>query len=177
MVEDDSFHILAAQEISGFKCRAPVLEKLLAYWDAKRAGRPWPLRSEIDPAEIKTLLPNIMLVDITQAPFRVRYRLVGTEIVRFAHFDFTGHFLDELTFDSGEAMDWVDCYRQVCTTGRPGFGMVHWRTLEANFRWIEFLICPLSTNGIDITQCISAEDYEPLNPVEFDSIAHTAPNR
>lgn len=177
MAEEDSFRILTTGEIGSFKCRAPVLERLLAYWDRKRAGRPWPLRSDIEPADIKPLLPNIMLVDITREPFRARYRLVGTEIAHVAHFDFTGHFLDQLTFEGGDAMDWVGCYRQVVESGLPGFGIVHWLAPGAAHRWIEFLICPLSTDGISVTQCISAEDYEPLNPAEFDSLGQASSRR
>jgi len=177
MAEGDSFRILTVGEIGSFNCRTRILERLLAYWDLKRAGRTWPLRADIDPADITPLLPHLMLVDITYAPFRVRYRLVGTEIARVAHFDFTGHFLDQLTFESGDAMDWVGCYRQVAETGLPGFGIVHWLSPGAAHRWIEFLICPLSTDGQTITQCISAEDYEPLNPVEFDSLGQATPQR
>lgn len=174
MAEQDSFRLLAADEFASFKCRTPVLERLLAYWNSKRAGRPWPLRADIEPAEIKRLLPHIMLVDISRDPFRVRYRLVGTEVVRVSHFDFTGQYLDQLVFESGDTMDWVGCYRQVVEIGLPGFGIVHWQALNATHRWIEFLICPLSADGRHITQCIAAEDYEPLSPTEFDSIGHAA---
>ncbi|HVJ41916.1 MAG TPA: PAS domain-containing protein [Dongiaceae bacterium] len=177
MAEEDSFRLLAADEVANFKCRTRVLERLLAYWQSKRAGRPWPLRADIDPAEIKSLLSHIMLVDISRDPFRVRYRLVGTEIARVAHFDFTGHYLDQLAFESGDAMDWVGCYRQVVDAGLPGFGIVHWQTLNTAYRWIEFLICPLSADGSGVTQCIAAEDYQPLNPTEFDRIGHAAPQR
>jgi hypothetical protein len=177
MAEGDSFRILTAGEIGSFKCRTRVLEQLLAYWDRKREDRAWPMRADIDPADITKLLPHIMLVDIMRLPFRVRYRLVGTEIARMAHFDFTGHFLDQLTFESGDAMDWLGCYRQVAETGLPGFGVVHWLSPGAAHRWVEFLICPLSTDGQTVTQCISAEDYEPLKPVEFDSLDPTTPHQ
>jgi hypothetical protein len=177
MAKEDGFRILTAGEIGSFRCRTPVLERLLAYWDLKRAGRPWPLRADIDPADIKPLLPNIMLVDIMRQPFRVRYRLVGTEIAHVAHFDFTGHFLDQLTFEGGDSMDWAGCYRQVTETGRPGFGTVHWLSPVAAHRWVEFLICPLSTDGASVTQCISGEDYEPLKPSEFDSLDHASSRR
>ena len=171
-MSDDSFRLIPASEFATFKCRTRVLERLLAYWDSKRAGRQWPSRADIEPSEIKTLLPHLLLTDITDDPFRVRYRLVGTEIARVSHFDFTGHFLDQLTFDSDDTVDWATFYRAVVKNGLPGFGIVHWKASDAAHRWIEFLICPLSNDGSTVAQCISAEDYEPLNPVEFDSIEH-----
>jgi hypothetical protein len=35
-------------------------------------------------------------------------------------------------------------------------------------RWIEFLICPLSSDGQIIDRCIAIEDYEHLNVAEID---------
>ena len=177
MPEQDSFRLLTPEEIPYFKCRTRVLEKVLAYWDGKRKGRRWPARPDIDPAEIKPLLPYIMLVDISRDPLRVRYRLVGTEIVRVSHFDFTGRYLDELIFESGETTDWTGFYRQVTEEGRPGFGIVHWQNEGAAHRWIEFLICPLSSDDVTVDKCFSAEAYEPLNPLEFDSIGAALPPR
>ncbi len=174
-MSEDSFRLLAAAEIANFKCRTRVLERLLSYWDQKRAGRRVPARSDIDPIDLKYLLPHLMIVDLTDGPFRVRYRLVGTEIARVAHFDFTGHFLDQLNFESGDTMDWTGCYRQVAENGVPGFGIVHWKTSDVSHRWIEFLICPLSQDESSVTQCIAAEDYEPLNPIELDRVGHAKP--
>jgi hypothetical protein len=174
-MSEDRFRLLAATEIPDFTCRTRILERLLAYWDHKRAGRPAPTRAEIDPVEIKHLLSHIMIVDLTTDPFRVRYRLVGTEITKVSHFDFTRHFLDQLNFESGDTMDWTDCYRQVAQSGLPGFGVVHWKTGNVSRRWIEYVICPLSNDSGKISQCISAEDYEPLNPMELDRLDHTKP--
>lgn len=174
-MSEDSFRLLAADEIDRFKCRTRILERLLQYWNQKRKDGHLPVRADIDPAEIKVLLPHIMIVDLSNDPFRVRYRLVGTEIVRFSHFDFTGHYLDQLSFESGDTMDWTGCYRQVAESELPGFGIVHWTTNEVAHRWIEFLICPLSNDGSMVTQCISVEDYEPLNPIEFDLVDRAKP--
>jgi hypothetical protein len=37
-------------------------------------------------------------------------------------------------------------------------------------RWIEFVICPLSSDGNAVDRCIAAEDYEHLNMVEIDTL-------
>lgn len=64
----------------------------------KRGGRKMPTRDEIDPADIRDLPPNIVMVDIEQ-PFRVRYRLVGTRAADFNRIDFTSRYLAELRWD------------------------------------------------------------------------------
>lgn len=150
--------------------RSERIRRLFAYWDGLRNGRPFPRRIDIDPAAIKPLLPHLMLTDIFYDPFRVRYRLVGTEIARFAKFDFTNRYADELEFQDGETADWTIFYRRVVEARRTGFGITSWTVDGGSPRWIEFLICPLSSDGNIIDRCISVEDYEHLNPMQIDSL-------
>lgn len=44
-------------EIPVDRIEDPGLVRLLAYWDSKRQGRCCPARADIDPVEIKELLP------------------------------------------------------------------------------------------------------------------------
>jgi hypothetical protein len=43
------------------KTEAALVRQLHDYWQSKRGGRDVPDRSDIDPAEIIPLLPNILL--------------------------------------------------------------------------------------------------------------------
>ena len=143
---------------------------LVNYWNALRGDRAFPSRDAIDPSAIKPLLPHIMLIGIEYNPFRVFYRLVGTEVVRFAKFDFTGCYADALKFQDDEGEDWSTYYRAVVEARRPGVGVVHWTVSGDLQRWIEFVICPLSSDGQVIDRCIAAEDYQNLNMVEIDTL-------
>ena len=62
----------------------------------KKGDRPTVSRAEIDPGEIKSLLPHVGLVDIERAPLRFRYRLAGTEIVKGYGLEVTGRYLDQI---------------------------------------------------------------------------------
>jgi hypothetical protein len=143
---------------------------LLRHWNRVRGSRPFPMRDEIEPADLAPILPHIMLVGLERDPFRVRYRLVGTEIVRFAKFDFTGHYADSLQFQDDEAADWTIYYRAVAEAGRPGIGQTDWTVSGSIKRWMEFVICPLSTTGHGIDRCIAIEDYEHTSTVELDRL-------
>ena len=143
---------------------------LVKYWNTLRGDRLFPSRDEIDPIAIKSLLPHIMLTGIEHKPFRVFDRLVGTEIVRFAKFDFTGCHADTLHFQDTEGADWAEYYRTLVAARRPGIGLSHWTVAGNLQRWIEFVICPLSSDGKVIDRCIAAEDYEHLNMVEIDTL-------
>ena len=54
-----------------------------------RAGRVAPQWSDVQPGDIKSLLPYIMVVDVLKQPFDVRYRIVGTSVVEAFGYDFT----------------------------------------------------------------------------------------
>jgi hypothetical protein len=86
--------------------------------DCEGARGSW-ARADIDAAEIKTALPHVMITGISYHPFRVVYRLVGTEIVRWARIDFTNPYADGLVFDE-DGRDWTDYYRIVVEGGTPG---------------------------------------------------------
>jgi hypothetical protein len=143
---------------------------LLQHWNGLRHHRRFPSWAEIDPTAFKPVLPHVMVVGIEYAPFRVFYRLVGTEIVRFAKFDFTGRYADALSFQDDGAEDWSRFYREVVDAGQPGVGLLYWMTEGILRRWIEFVICPLSSDGTTIDRCISIEDYEHLNTLEIDTL-------
>ena len=143
---------------------------LLQHWTRLRGARALPSWAEIDPSRFKAILPHVMAVSIEHDPFRVLYRLVGTEIVRFAKFDFTGRYADALSFQDDAGEDWTRFYREVVDARQPGVGLVYWVTDGTLRRWIEFLICPLSSDGNTIDRCISIEDYEHLNVTEIDTL-------
>jgi hypothetical protein len=73
----------------------PMFEQLLAWWEGKRQGRPIPDRRDIDALELgPALLPHLILTDWVGADDH-RYRVVGTEIVRWLGHDPTGRLLSE----------------------------------------------------------------------------------
>lgn len=66
------------------------------YWrDIRPAGSLMPGRPHLDPAAIPRLLPTIRLYDVHRDPWRFRYRLVGTELVRTLGRDPTGTWYHE----------------------------------------------------------------------------------
>jgi hypothetical protein len=88
----------AASTSSDF--RASLNDPLLAlgydYWRAKRAGRSMPRRSDIDPADIPTLLPNILITEMLEAGTRYRYRLAGSAVTEAFGRSLTGRYVDEI---------------------------------------------------------------------------------
>ena len=69
-----------------------------------------------------------------------------------------------------EGADWTAYYREAVAARQPGIGQTVW-TVSGNYkRWMEFVICPLSTDGRLIDRCIAVEDYEHLSMAEIDRL-------
>jgi hypothetical protein len=74
----------------------PLLQRLYDYWHERRASRPMPSRSDIDPVDMRFILGNILLIDVLPEPRRFYIRLHGTHLVHRAGYEMTGKMLDEL---------------------------------------------------------------------------------
>lgn len=135
---------------------SPRIHRLLAYWLEKRGNRPMPTRDDIDPGEIRDLLPNIVMVDI-EVPFRVRYRLVGTRVADFNRIDFTGRYLDDLRWDG--LGRYSRAYRYTCDHGVPVYGVDTWPLARDHSGRSEIGILPLSPDGKTVDRCIAIEDF------------------
>jgi len=133
------------------------IHKLNAYWLAKAKGRV-PSRSAIDPVDVRELLPNLMLIDVVSDPARFRYRLVGTRVVQYTGFDFTGRCIDEMVFQGRDFME--QCYRRMLAERRPVFGHYAWLVRSRHFGQCEFAVFPLSEDGVTVNRAIGIEDYE-----------------
>jgi hypothetical protein len=151
------------------RIRSARVARVLGYWSNLRRGRKFPTRADVDPAEIKSALPHVMITAISYRPFRVLYRLVGTEIVHWARTDFTNRYADELVFDQDER-DWTDYYRLVVEAGMPSYDIADWVEGGRSPMWVESAICPLSDDGQTIDRCLAVEDYEPMSVLEIEAL-------
>lgn len=142
------------------------IRELANYWEAKRAGRVMPAKREIDPAEIKGLLPYLMIAELHRGEtLRVRYRLVGTEAARYAEEDYTGTWLDESGWHQWEVRAYLDQYCRIAAERRPlmGTGYAVWQDHKTKaFEWAKF---PLSDGASDeVAFVLGIEDLLPQPP-------------
>jgi hypothetical protein len=143
--------------------KSGMIAAVEAKWSALRGTREFPTRRDIDPIEFQAWLPYLSLVEIHGNPgtarLRVRYRLIGTEVARFAEEDFSNKWLDETDWRSEIIAVNLALYRRVWETRKPAFGlsMVDWdKRQNYSFEWGLF---PLSEDGHDITGCLSVDDF------------------
>ena len=156
------------------RIRSPKVQLVFRHWQDSRNGKGFPRRSDIDPAAMREALPHVTVTQISYDPFRVLYRLVGTEVARWSKQDFTNQYADELVFQD-DPRDWTDYYRQVVDQKTVCFGVTYWREPHARPYWIEHMICPLSSDGVTIDQCLAVEDYEKMSWKDFDALPPVVP--
>jgi hypothetical protein len=123
----------------------PQLLRLFDYWDAKRAGRRWPKRTDIDPLEMRFALGNIDLVEITYDPLVFRFRISGSNIDRDEGFNMQGKTLEDYPLPQHrEALRRT--YLRVLENGGPDYEELD-RFDEGRTVHYGRLILPLSGDG------------------------------
>ena len=144
------------------------IEALHKYWSS-RAGGLTPQRNDIEPADIKSLLPFLYIVAFERDPFRVRYILTGTEADRWNGFNLTGRYVDEFLSKDihGANRVLLDAYRKAFETAEPAFCTYTWPTRAGYTLEVRVGMFPLRV-GDEIEQCLAIEDYSGFSRVMAD---------
>ena len=127
--------------------------EIRGYWDGKRKGRFAPRRADIDPADVKELLPRIMLVDVdSDGALDFRYRLSGTGINAILSGEYTGRRPRDLTPPAYGAM----IHRHYCLAVERRQPLFHVVMLDSIERLVTYarLLLPLSEDGRSVTMLI-----------------------
>ncbi|MBK8157780.1 MAG: PAS domain-containing protein [Rhodospirillaceae bacterium] len=133
-------------------------------WETLRGERAFPAREEIDPVAFRSWLPYLSVMELHDGPFRVLYRLIGTEVARFAGEDFSGKWLHETGWsDKHQALNLI-LYERLFRTRQPvyGFSRVDWQgSSEYTFQWA---LLPLGDRVGAVSHCLSVDDFSHIAP-------------
>ncbi len=147
---------------------SPILRQLHEYWLAKRGTRALPSWSDIDPAEIVRLLPNIIVAAVEYDPLRIYFRLVGTEIAEFRG-NVTGYHVDSVPWNTpATRLSVQESYEIAVKSRAPIFVEAEIRTIQDAHRRIFGAIWPLAPEpDAPVDRCIAAEDYGNLTRADL----------
>ncbi len=155
-------HFLALSEIGSDKIR-----QVQDYWARLRSGRRFPAKRDIEPADIKAVLPYVLISEVHRDPLRVRYRLVGTEITHYAGEDFTGRWLHEMNWGVDYTRSVERKYVRMFETREPVFGVDYFvQRTDGQRKPYEWAIFPLAEDGETVDYCLLVEDRQPLDRFE-----------
>jgi hypothetical protein len=138
------------------------------YWQSKkRAGR-LPARVDIDPADLKPILPNIILLNVAYDPFRISVRLRGTRIDEFRPKGKWEYLHEATTFDRGRKEDYLREMDFAVRNRRPVYAR-DWMTSRFGALCDLYAgIWPLSSDSERIDMLVVIEDFDRLEPEDFD---------
>ena len=135
------------------------LRDLVRYWQSIHPRTHLPGRQHFDPLDIPKLLPLVTLTDVERDPFRVRYRVLGSEIARAQKRDFTGKYADEVFPDRKNATIF-ECRRKAMETCLPvhHFGQAN---VEHGYDFVNFegVYLPLAGDGAMVDMILSMFIY------------------
>ena len=82
--------LLATARSLANKIKEPALRVLYRYWDEARGHAPFPRSKNINPADLPTLMPNLILVSATKKIEKFRFQLVGSAVRTGFDRDYSG---------------------------------------------------------------------------------------
>jgi CheY-like chemotaxis protein len=140
--------------------RNPVLRRAYEYWLEKAAGRPAPDRHDLDPGEVKDILPHLSIIEIVAAedgPHH-RYRLVGTRVVDALGYNPTSYIVEEFA-DNGHAEFLRGLLTEVAATARPLYAASSFRATNAGLS-TERILLPFTRGGAEIEQVVIVQTFD-----------------
>lgn len=167
--EDGIGDPLAPEEMTAIEGEEPValarealrrdrIGRLAAYWyDLAQAARGIPLRATFDPAAVVEMLPRLIVVEhLGNHDFR--YRLLGTEVDRFAKARYTGRRTSEIP-GHGPGNRIHSLYAAALGSDRPVAMTLPYTGHSAICRSVRQVAVPFR-NGTRPDQVISLVDFE-----------------
>jgi len=135
----------------GAPAAARAHEELFAYWASLKGGARLPARRDVDPADIKRLLPTLSLIDVlADTPKRglidYRIRLAGTGLYGVYGREITGRRLGEV-YSTPAADYWRRELGKVVVEGRPAVGVHNLGWRGAGHLSLLWLRLPLASDG------------------------------
>ncbi len=134
------------------------VRRILAYWDAKRGDPSMPARADIDPNEIRDLLPGIILIDVAHNPLRLTYRLVGSDEVEARGYNPTGMDVTEHVF-AVTAAEGYRTYTLAIELRQPVYDEEPSLCANPRLNEVGSLVMPLSNDGETVNMVMAFIDY------------------
>lgn len=130
----------------------PKIARFFQYWRSIHpASGGLPGRQHFDPLAIHWLLPGVWLLDVQPEPFRLRYRLVGTEAVEAIGAEVTGQWMDEAHTVMSQGPRYLERYQAVAEQKVPSWrrGVPRLWTYK-KYSTLENMVLPLAADGVTV---------------------------
>lgn len=133
-----------------------LTRRVFDYWVSLKPDGGLPSRSDVDPVDLKTDLPHLMLLEVLTDPLDFRYRLVGTAVDRFSGIGRTGKRVSAVAGPTSSV--WRNLC-QVVETGQPSTASIPYEGPEKDYVTTAQVTLPLLGASGRIEFILIAIDY------------------
>lgn len=124
------------------------------YWASKRHGRRMPARADIDPVEMTGWLPGIQLIDVSENPRQLRYRLVGDVEVQLRGCSHRGWLVDDV-FSGSSKREVLQSFNLAIDEKRMLFDWARYTSAIGHVMSPETIILPLSDDDEHVNMVVT----------------------
>jgi hypothetical protein len=136
----------------------PEFGFIFDHWRRLRGHRIGPSRREIDPVDLKSVLPRVGLVDVVAGGADFRFRLVGTEIYTLNNCELTGGLVSQLKPQPYSEL-LLEHFSSVVATGEPNAHEIRFITEAGTSRHYAAIRLPLSSDGRAVDGLLTVDNY------------------
>lgn len=131
-----------------------ITQELFSYWNTLRDGRPAPRRSNIEPRDIRRILPNVFILE-RKDRWSYTFRLAGTGLCNIYGMEFRGHNM--LSFWQHDSQTQLSRLLND-VTGSASIGLVDYiaQTPDKREVGLEMILLPLAQDNGAITRIMGA---------------------
>lgn len=136
------------------------LSHVLSCWQRWRGSQLWPARDDIDPLDLKQLLPNIFMVQVVDDGERFRYVLTGIAVREQLGFELSEKHLDEIF--TGEQLKRVTRNYQTVIAGAGHYVSQLWTQRKRPIMQFRRLLLPMASDRTRIDTVLGFALYDRL---------------
>lgn len=138
--------------------RSETNRRAFDYWMKLRGDRSMPARSDIDPLDIRDILPHVLLLDVAHDPLDFRYRLIGTKVVSHLNNNHSGKWMSEIPHQKPPSVIWSSC-AAVVTEKLPMTTEIPYMGRNKDFAVGEDIVMPLSNDDDLVNMLFVSVDF------------------
>lgn len=146
-----------------FEAGSTLVQRGFDYWKIKAGTRPAPTWRDIDPAEIKDLLPNILCIHVRWNPLDFVERITGQKVLENNHRNSMGVSWRDYPGRGPDSQIW-GVIAEVATKMEPSFQDVPYVGPYKDFMRVQTVSCPISDDGITVNKVLGFVDFLRRSP-------------
>jgi hypothetical protein len=146
------------------------LAHALSCWQRWRGSNLWPAREDIDPDDLRQLLPNLFMVEAVDGGAGFRYILSGVTVRQQLGFELSGRSLEDIF--TGIQLERATADYRTVISGQGHYARQHW--IQRGRRVMQFrrLLLPIAADRMRIDLVLGFALYDPLEDHDGEPIDH-----